>query len=843
MGIETFMWLIACNVMGLSALVKTVRELNYTIFEEVPEGHFIGDIFKDSHVQEENANVWESDYSILFRIVDSNILGFGLDNTGIFTTTAKIDRDAVCNIQITCIAKVVISIVITTAQYAPRFKRITVLVTIIDINDNSPQFPTASLTIGIMENAPVGTSFSILKAVDLDTPMFQTKGYRLQPMGLPFALVVAENNTPVLFLEELLDYEKRNSYEIILKAYDGGQPPKTSSMLVYIAVQNSNDNKPIFEHETYTVDILEDIRKNLSIVQVHADDSDYGSFGKVIYMFSKETKDNYGHVFGINDITGEIFVINDLDFEKTSVYQLLVIATDRLYQAFAMVVVQLLDVNDNAPIIDLIGMPLVDEHVWLIPEDAPVGTCVVLFTVTDYDTGMNGIWSCDLIHNVFKLLHEQTSKLGLYKICTNVELDREITTDYTLEIICFDQGIVSLSSSKDIEIHISDINDNPPVFITENGNYLFNLQENNYIGQYIGKVLAIDKDSGINAEVYYKLEDSVDMFTIDNNGVIRANVVFDREEKDQYLFTVNAFDRGIPQKTSIVFVNLHINDLDDEYPDFGQSAYYFWVTEDSPVATLVGRAFATDSDEIPHNQIEYSLKPGGMGSDKFSIDSQTGNITTLSKFNRNLSQVFNEVIVATDSGIPPVSTSINLTIFIMPENDNSLEFIYPSPMNNTISISNKVYPGMNLVQVAVKSTNLFYELTAGNDYISGLFQIQNPTGEISVRGSLYRSEFEIYQLLIKVTDLERPNRFNTANLNIVINGSLPFLYQPAFSKHNQTKPMLIGVSTAALLIILIILIMGVIIYQKTQESKSYNCREATLKHRLRNMFALIHNKK
>lgn len=818
----------------------SIININYTLVEESPTGFVIGNLLKDSHIEElYRPDIWKKISFIRFHLHNPDKFGFVVDNkTGILKTGKIIDREQVCYTKMTCLAKLSVSMVATFLRYADIREWLIVLVNIEDINDNFPQFPLPKMSLHIRENTPIGTKYLLPSADDLDSnSKYQVKGYEIGPKEMPFSLEVTKNTefTIVeLILEELLDYEKMNFYAITLKAFDGDLPSKVTAISVYITVQNVNDNKPIFDNDTYTVDIPENTVSNLTIVQINALDKDNA---KLTYMFSKQTKNKYGHVFQLNNTTGEISIIGVLDFEDISVYHLSVTASDGMYKALGRVIIHVLDVNDNSPTMQFNGIPLYKHinNIWLIPEDSPVGSLLIYFTVTDSDSGLNGICTCSLKtkNNDFELMYVET--LEEYRIYINAQLDREILSHYALEILCIDKGTIPLSSLTHIEIELLDINDNPPVFIRES--YLFNLQENNYIGQYVGQVMAIDKDSGPNADIYYELENSAEMFIIDNTGIIRTNVVFDREKGDQYFITVIAFDRGVPCKSGSVLINLHINDLDDEYPDFGQSAYYFWISAQSPVSTLVGRVFATDSDEIPHNVIRYHLNPYGVGSDKFIIDSQTGNITTTSTFDINVQSVFTEVIVAMDSGIPPFETLINVTIFIMPENDRSLVFIHPSLKNNTIVISNKVHPGVTLLQVAVtyiNNSNLFYELIAGNDLISSLFKIDHITGEVSVSQPLHKIQFDIYQLLIRVTDSKMPNKFNTANLNIVINGSLHFPYRRPFSNHSQFKPILIGVLTAALLIIIItIIIPAIIIYKKKQETNFYNCKEATLNNRLK----------
>jgi len=59
--------------------------------------------------------------------------------------------------------------------------------------------------------------------------------------------------TNLIFFSVLTGGGCCDSYEIMVIASDGGEPPKSGSMIVSIKVVDVNDNAPLFDNSTYEV--------------------------------------------------------------------------------------------------------------------------------------------------------------------------------------------------------------------------------------------------------------------------------------------------------------------------------------------------------------------------------------------------------------------------------------------------------------------------------------------------------------------------------------------------------------------------------------------------------------
>ena len=119
-------------------------------------------------------------------------------------------------------------------------------VTVGDVNDNAPAFPSEQFSEYVEENSPIGTEVMRTKAVDVDAgDNGDIAGYSLQPPSTAFAVSV-DGDFAVVKTTQVLDAESADSYEFHLVAVDKGTPPLTTSVLVRVDVTDVNDNPPHF---------------------------------------------------------------------------------------------------------------------------------------------------------------------------------------------------------------------------------------------------------------------------------------------------------------------------------------------------------------------------------------------------------------------------------------------------------------------------------------------------------------------------------------------------------------------------------------------------------------------
>ena len=235
-------------------------EVKYRLKEEQEVGFYVGNVRDDTHL----ASIYSADvmHTLEFRFLRQHQqqLPFVVDeNTGVITTSGRVDRDVICPGAETCDVR--LDVAVQPAQY---FRVIRVTIAIEDINDNAPQFPDAAVHFEILESAVVGTGLVLPVAVDPDSPQFAVRGYRDVTHSDTFDL--REIRKPDsssgsgelrLVLVRPLDRERLDRYRLKIMAADGGTPARTGVVDVFVEVLDVNDNSPVFERHEYQATIVE----------------------------------------------------------------------------------------------------------------------------------------------------------------------------------------------------------------------------------------------------------------------------------------------------------------------------------------------------------------------------------------------------------------------------------------------------------------------------------------------------------------------------------------------------------------------------------------------------------
>jgi len=128
----------------------------------------------------------------------------------------------------------------------------------------------------------------------------------------------------------IVKQQVEDRYELLVYAIDGGDPAKSGSIMIDVAVLDANDNNPEFENASYQVTVAEDLSIGTVLLKVRATDRDSGPNGVVRYDFSKHTTHEYGSLFSIQSDTGKIFLQRALDFESEQIHLLSVTASDQV---------------------------------------------------------------------------------------------------------------------------------------------------------------------------------------------------------------------------------------------------------------------------------------------------------------------------------------------------------------------------------------------------------------------------------------------------------------------------------------------------------------------------------
>jgi protocadherin delta 1 len=823
----------------------------YIVDEEQPIGTLIGDVRKDATLDTEFND--RDLRTATFHFLTPRPTMFQVDvNTGQVRTTERLDRETLCPTVVYCSLSAELAV-----QGAANFKVVIVkmVVTVLDINDNAPAFPTPKVSVGISEAAAVGTALTLPSAIDPDTLQFGVKEYRLVTSSHAasgsgvFELQVAKKNdgsTDVrLVLAKSLDRETASEHAVRIVAVDGGSPALSGTLEVTVDVRDANDHSPVFDQPSYQTSVSEDVPIRTNILRVHASDGDAGVNGRIVYALSEQTMKSFGRTFAIDNTTGVVYNLQNLDFETASSYALYIKAYDQGSEplvAEVPVTIDVDDVNDNAPEITVSALyTSPDGEVVQVPENMAPGGFVAQVIVNDRDTsGDNGKVNCTMNDPYFRFSRRSDGK---YQLLTTVTLDRERRDSYNLRVICQDRGSPPLSSVRDISIAVLDDNDNGPVF--ERSRYEATMIERNYEEAFVIKVNATDLDIGRNGEIAYRLSDkAAPYFQIDQQtGVIKAVTSLDRERTPRLTFEVFASDGGAtPRRNTSVEVTVTVLDVNDEKPQFALPGYYFTVVENSKAGKIIGNVSATDGDSEPNALITYSLSLTGSAIGMFFIDPTTGVISLTRAPDREMTARHYFTVLARDSGSPSLTGSASVTVSVGDVNDNAPIFRFPSGLNSSLVIPNDHPPGYVFSKVDAfdvddgENGRLTYVISGGSDE-RNYFSIDSQYGAVMVNMDLSHVAYETITLEIVAKDNGQPQLSTTAVLVVIVNRSLAALTTARnrgvsgmlLAGHNLTVMLALVALTILVIVLLVTTVACLKCNDKRRKAARYNCRMETIR--------------
>ena len=254
-------------------------------------------------------------------------------------------------------------------------------------------------------------------------------------------------------------------------------------------------------------------------------------------------------------------------------------------------------------------------------------------------------------------------------------LDREITSRYSLVIEAVNQQLPNDPVTQTIYVNVVDENDNWPIF--EKEFYNVTLSEDLPVNSHIIKVTATDADTGVNAEIVYRIIPGTarEVFVIDSKtGEIKLAKPLNRELRDSYVLFIEAQDGVFANYTEL---DIAISDVNEHKPYFLEKEYQTLVMESIgqqvPIITLL----AKDEDTGPNAEIVYTIfsgDPDGL----FTIDSSGVLMITKSlDYEKNSSFVL--TVEIEDSGTPPLKgdNQATITLGIINTNDNRPVFSKP----------------------------------------------------------------------------------------------------------------------------------------------------------------------
>ena len=670
--------------------------------------------------------------------------------SGTITVNGIIDRETIDFSSFTVRA--------TDLGSTPRSTETAVRINVSDINDNIPLFNSLRYEMNVSESAEILSSVLTVTASDSDETLPNNQiTYSLSGSdGSPFS--IAQNGT--INIASALDFETQEIHSFFALATDGGSPSLTGTAEVVITVINENDLPPVLSGDRM-VSILESTSVSTRITQFIAT----GEEGELLIFSLNST-----NPFIIDSQTGVITVNETLDFEMIKFYNLLVTVSDGLFNTSSTLLVNILDVNDNAPVITSAGP-------FAFNEEIAVNSSIGSIMATDADFGVNAELTYILYQPENLELFSIDSISG--EIFTAARIDREsidtsnpqpnITITAMLQVV--DNGNPTLSTSRNVEFRINAINDNAPQFV--NPIVSTDVEETRPVGEMVTQVSASDVDIGSDP-IVYMINGSL-LFTINSStGVITLAGSLDYETAIEHTVEVTAANPdGLTSAPHTILIRV-VNE-NDNLPIFTMNPYNVQVVEASSNGTFVVKVQANDTDIGMAGEVHYSIVSGNVG-DTFTLDANSGEITVNGDIDRETRDVYQLVIAATDFGIPSLSAESMVHIRIDDINDNSPIFI---PSSYSVTVLENVT--INHLLITVNATDadvgpnsdITYNITTGNHLFSIL---QN--GSVFTASSLDFEVTNTHTVAVQATDKGTPKLSSLAIITVLVvdvNDEIPSL--------------------------------------------------------------------
>ncbi|NWW44489.1 PCDC2 protein, partial [Pedionomus torquatus] len=551
-------------------------------------------------------------------------------------------------------------------------------------------------------------------------------------------------------------------------------------------VLDINDNSPRFPLSEYHINVPEFLSPGARFTLPNAQDLDEGTNSDpdvgTNSVQSYQLSPNRHFALDLKGFQSgskllELVLQQPLDREQSALQQLVLTAVDGgdpPKSGTAQISVRVMDTNDNPPAFDR------STYTVSLLENSPPGTLVVKLNASDPDEGSNG----DVIYSFGSYTPQKVRQLFSVdphsgEVRVNGTLDYEEASSYEIYVQATDQGPVSMAGHCKVLVNIVDANDNAPEVVLTS---LYSpVPEDAKAGTVVALMSVTDQDSGLNKQVTLRIPPGLP-FTLNsfkNSYTLITQGKLDHEKAAAYNITVTATDSGSPPLSSQKVIHVEISDINDNPPRFEEPVYSVYIPENNPIDTLLCTVKATDPDVAENAYVSYSLLDGkieGLPAASYvSIKSDSGNMYAVRSFDYETLREFQVVVQAQDAGIPPLSSTATVCIYVVDENDHAPQILYPTSTNTSAAlemIPRSAYAGYLVTKIIAidgdsgQNAWLFFHLVQTSD--PGLFRVELHTGEIRTTRKLGEDSTPTFNLTVEVRDNGDPPMSSSVAITVAV---------------------------------------------------------------------------
>ncbi|XP_042623146.1 protocadherin-15b isoform X3 [Cyprinus carpio] len=641
---------------------------------------------------------------------------------------------------------------------------VTVNITVIDANDNTPAFPNVSYSVNVYTDMQPGDTVLQLTAVDADEGPNGLVSYKI--LAGDQGHFTINDYTGVITVLPSVNLTVGRSYALTVRASDNGPASQRRSSIttVYIEVlPPNNQSPPRFPQLIYSLEVSEAMRTGATLLNIQATDRERDP---ITYTILRGDPNN---VFEVSQTSGLLFLAKTLDREITDHYTLTVTASDGKPDGTSTATVNIVvtDVNDNDPEFD----PLLPLN--LTVQEGEVNAFVGQVKATDLDLGING-----------QVRYQLVSHRDLFRISTDgsiftaVPLDREERAQYDLVVQASDGGKDPRRTTVTLSIKVLDVDDNSPAF--SQPAYHITLPENSPVGMIILNISALDPDLDANITYRIRTEEARELFAVNPlTGELKVLHSLDFEKllpnRTTWTFVVEAVDGGSGKMPpGLASVTVTVLDMNDFPPVFSQTLYRGMVAPNAIKGTIVTTVHAEDLDPLgtAASRVHYKvdLEQFLYSTSIFDVEETLGNVLTRVNLNEEPNTKFSLAVIAYDDGEP---VKFNKTLVEITVLQPSIIPVFTQEEYRFSPVSENAPVGTvaGVILAAAINQTIVYSIIEGNE--GGEFVVNNITGVISTAkpldyesNSSYVLRVEADSMRVVSSNLRAPSKSNTAKVFI-----------------------------------------------------------------------------